>query len=208
MVDLYWDIVDKPYQMGPQKHRLYMLDLLKEKGVKSILDVGCGTGPIYEIIRDRKMDFKYKGVDYATTFIDWAKDAFPEAEFEVQDARELKEADNSWDCVLLMHALDHVKQYDVALAEAVRVAQRYVCIILWRAFQIEGVGTTVNDRNTFGKQPGEAAWDDTYLLQFQRSDLEREFEKNHLTIEETADEEALNSGQSRYNYLFLLRKHD
>src|SRR4030042_1585271 len=204
MVDLYWEIVDKPYQMGIQKHRLYMLELLKKKGVTSILDVGCGTGPIYEIIKHHEMDFKYKGVDYAKTFIDWAKKEFSETEFEVQDARELKEEDDSWDCVVLMHALDHIKQYDKAIAEAARVAKRYVCIILWRAFQIEGVGTTINDRNTFGKQPGEAPWDDTYLLQFQRSDLEREFEKNHLTIEETADEEALNSGQSEYNFLFLL----
>ena len=48
----YWEHEDfgVPYQMGPQKHRLYILDKLKELGVVTLLDVGCGTGPIYDLI--------------------------------------------------------------------------------------------------------------------------------------------------------------
>ena len=33
----YWDTFDSPYQMGPQKHRVYLLNLLQEKDIKSIL---------------------------------------------------------------------------------------------------------------------------------------------------------------------------
>src|SRR3990167_5944784 len=92
-----------PYQHGAQKHRVYMLNLLQEKGVKSLLDVGCGTGPIYEILRDEAAQaetplmFDYKGTDYSRTMIETAKGLFPEGNWEVEDMRHLTEADNSWD---------------------------------------------------------------------------------------------------------------
>jgi len=219
MVDLFWDnMVDVPYQMGPQKHRLYVLDLLKRKDVTSILDVGCGTGPIYEIIKNTweatsdlitelpKYNFKYKGVDYSPKFINWAKKEFPEADFEVQNARNLKEKDNSWDCVLLMHALDHIDPYQKVIAEAVRVTKRYVCIILWRSFQIEGRGTHINPINRIGKEPTDKPWDDTFLIDFQKSDLEAEFAKNNLIVEEIAEGEIINEGGKIGNFLFLCRK--
>jgi ubiquinone/menaquinone biosynthesis C-methylase UbiE len=212
----FWDVIDKPYQMGSQKHRVYLLDLLKQKGIAEILDVGCGTGPIYELIKDtavqtddgttyfKKWDFKYKGTDYSEDMIACCKHEFPEGDFEIEDARKLKEKDDSWDCVLLLHALDHVKQYDEVIKEAARVAKRYVCIVLWRQFSPEGV--QINDRNTLGKKEGEEPWEDTYLMQYSKEALGKEFEKNGLGIMGTAEGEDLNSDHSKWNYLFLLKK--
>lgn len=212
----FWDSIDKPYQMGGQKHRLYLLDLLKEKGITEILDVGCGTGPIYQLIKDevtltddeivliKRWDFKYKGTDYSEDMIRCCKEIFPEGDFEVEDARHLTEKDNSWDCVLMLHALDHIKQYQDAIKEATRVAKRYVCIVLWRAFAPEGVH--VNDKNMICKKEGEAPWEDTYLVQYSKEALSEEFEKNGLSIVEAVEGEVLDSGQSKYNYLFLLKK--
>jgi len=206
---VYWDSIDMPYQMGPQKHRLYMLDLLMKKRVLTLLDVGCGTGPIYEIINKfhaDKYSFIYKGTDYSEYMIDNCKQEFPSGTFEVQDARALKEKDNSWDCVVMLHSLDHVKEYDKAIAEAARVSKKYVCIVLWRTLIPEGGGIAINDRNMMNKEPGDEPWEDTYLMQFSREALEAEFEKNGLVIEETAEGDLLNSGQSQYNFLYLLRK--
>src|SRR3990167_2453876 len=81
----YWDTFESSYQMGYQKHRLYLLDLLLGKDVHGIFDVGCGTGPIYEIIKRRNYPFSYKGTDYSPAMIDVAKQSFPEAFWEVQD---------------------------------------------------------------------------------------------------------------------------
>lgn len=212
----YWDSIDKPYQMGAQKHRVYLLDLLKQKEIKSILDVGCGTAPIYEMIKNmvepsadgvinfHRWEFDYKGVDYSEDMIDCCRKIFPEGNFEVEDARSLTEADNSWDCVLLLHSLDHVKQYQDVIKEASRVAKRFVCIVLWRAFA--PVEVIVNDRNTLGKKEGEEPWTDTYLMQYSKQALLDEFEKNNLKIIVNAEGELLNSDQSKYNYLFLLEK--
>lgn len=205
----YWDTFTTSYQMGEQKHRVYMLDLLKQKGVSSLLDVGGGTMPIYDLIinnSEGRWDniHNYKGTDYSYAMVDIAKEMFPYGKFEVEDARALKEADNSWDCVLLMHALDHLDDYKAAIREAARVSKKYVCIILWRPFVQEG--TNLNDRNMMGKQEGEKPWEDTYLQEYSREVLEEEFKKNNLTVEHVADGEEINSDQSHYNWLILLRK--
>src|SRR3990167_11565294 len=136
----YWEDkgFEQPYQHGRQPHRLYMLDLLHKKGVESLLDVGCGTGPIYEILKEDNDPMIYKGVDYSRQMVETAQRLFPEANFEVQDMRYLEEANDSWNCVLLMHALDHTNDYKAAIKEATRVSKKYVCIVLWRSFVAEG----------------------------------------------------------------------
>lgn len=210
----FWDTFETPYQHGAQKHRLYMLDLLKSKGVKSLLDDGCGTGVIYDLIKNTKeveaedlvnrWNFEYKGTDYSPAMIEVAKQQFPEGNFEVEDARRLTERDGSWDCVLLMHALDHLDDYVSAIKEASRVSKKYVCIILWRGFVNEG--THLNDRNMMGKQEGEKPWEDTYLHEYSKDALEQAFKEAGLVIEQIAEGEALNSDSSHYNFLYLLRK--
>ena len=201
----YWDTFTGAYQMGPQKHRVYLLDLLKSLKVESILDSGCGTGPIYEMIKyDPRWDFIYKGTDYSFSMIDVCREMFPDGEFEVQDARKLLEPDNSFDCVLLLHCLDHVDDYRAVIRESARVAKKYVCVVLWRAFVAEG--TNLNDKNMMGKKPHEQPWEDTHLQEYSREVLEEEFKKNNLIIEREVSGEAINSHKSSYNYLYLLEK--
>ena len=201
----FWDSFEGRYQMGEQKHRMYLLNLLKDKGVKTLLDDGCGTAPIYEIIKDHPdLGFEYKGTDYSEGMIEICKREFPEGNFEVQDARKLTEKDNSWDCVLLMHALDHLDDYQSAISEAARVASKYVCIVLWRGFIAEG--TNLNDRNMMNKNEGEEPWEDTHLQEYSRDTLQTEFKKNKLKVVHTATGETINSDASKYNFLFLLKK--
>lgn len=209
----FWESKDfeSPYQMGSRKHRVYLLDLLKSKGIKSLLDVGCGTGPIYEMItnnEDGRWDniHKYKGTDYSRTMIETCKREFPYGEFEVQDARDLLEEDEMWDCVLLMHCLDHLDNYKAAIAEASRVSKKYVCIVLWRGFVQEG--TSLNPINRMGKQEGEEAWADTYLQEYSIKALNEAFEKAGLVCEEIADGELVNDNPQGSNFLFLLRKEN
>ena len=203
---LYWDTFTTPYQMGEQKHRTYLLDLLKEKGVESLLDVGAGTGPIFDLIvnnEEGRWDNikKYKGTDYSEGMIEVCKREFPYGDWEVQDARKLKEEDSSWDCVLLMHCLDHLDDYKAAIKEATRVSKKYILIVLWRSFSNTD---NLNDRNMMGKQEGEEPWKDTHLHEYSRLDLEDCFRVNDLDIRHTAEGEAINSDHSKYNFLFLL----
>lgn len=205
----FWDSFETLYQHGRQKHRLYMLDLLRKKGVESLLDVGCGSGPIYEILKEDNDPMQYKGVDYSTALIELAHENFPEGNFKEQDMRNLTEANDSWDCVLLMHALDHTNDYKAAIKEAARVCKRYVCIILWRSFTQEG--TNINTDYDYGFTEDEKArgekWDEpNHLQEYSREALEAAFKEAGLKIEEIAEGEQLNGDYSHYNFLFLCAK--
>ena len=198
----YWDSFKSTYQMGSQKHRIYLLDKMKELGIEGFLDVGCGTGPLYELNKD--YGFEYKGIDYSWAMVAIAKDTFPEGSFEIQDARKLKEPNNSWDAVVCMHTLDHLDDYKSAIQEMAKVARKYVIIILWRSFVNEG--TNLNDRNMMGKKEEEEPWEDTHLQEYSKQVLEEAFEEAELTIQETAEGEQLNSDSSHYNFMFICRK--
>lgn len=212
----YWEDegFSKSYQPGPQKHRLYILGKLKELGVVKLLDVGCGTGVIYELIADSEEGRwdniqKYKGVDYSWQMVKTARQLFPYGHFEIQDARNLLEPDSSWDCVLLMHCLDHLDNYKAAIAEAVRVSKKYICICNWNPFVKEG--TVLNSRNDLGKKkdaqgnllPGEELWEDTHLQYYSRDVLIEEFDKYKLIDVDIAE---IPDDYSKYNFIWILKK--
>jgi len=135
--------------------------------------------------------------------IDVCKKTIPELEWEVQDMRDLKEIDKSWDCVLLMHSLDHTDDYRRAIAEASRVCSKYVCIVLWRSLMKSG--THLNSINRMGKKDNEPAFEDTHLQEYSMEVLEREFNKNKLKLVEVINDERINESNV-YNTLFLLKK--
>lgn len=197
----FWDTFHSAYQMGPSKHRLYLLKRMKELGVKNFLDTGCGTGPLYELNNN---ELKYKGTDYSWAMIEQAKQHFPDGDFEVQDARKLTEADNSWDCAVSMHCLDHLDDHRAAIAELARVSRKYVIVVLWRGF----VGQDrINDRNMMNKNEGEQPWEDTYLHEYSRDDLMAEFSKNKLSVVEEVTGDKIND-PGKYNWMVILEKHD
>lgn len=220
----YWDYIVKDgqrYQMGGQSHRVFLLNLLagQEQTVsarasstiepaRSLLDVGCGTAPIYELLQfdvqkpDSKWNVieKYKGTDYADGMIAVCKKEFPQGDFEVQDARHMTEKDKSFDAVLLMHVVDHTDDYQAVFREAARVAKKYVLLVLWRPLTTNGLNN-LNSLNTYDRQEGQ--WEDTHLQEFSREKLEEAFAQAKLTsIFETSGPEINQEGRS--NTLFLL----
>lgn len=211
----YWDHEDfsSPYQMGPQKHRLYILDKLRDLEVHSLLDEGCGTGPIYDLLinfdTEGRWDnvTRYRGTDYSWRMIETCQELFPNGDFKVEDARHLDEPDKSWDCVLLMHCLDHLDNYQAAISEAVRVSKKYIAIIFWRGFVNEGVN--LNSRNDMGKKKDEQGnlleppWEDTHLQEYSKDVLIKEFDKYGLIDVDIAEVE---DGSSKYNYIWILKK--
>lgn len=220
----YWDYIVKNgerYQMGGQSHRVFLLDLLagsepvingrassRIEPARSLLDVGCGTGPIYELLKfdKQKQDSKwnviekYKGTDYAEGMIAVCKKEFPEGDFEVQDARKMTELDKSWDAVLLMHILDHVDDYQAVLKEAARVAKKYVLLVLWRPLTTNGQNN-LNSLNTYDRQEGQ--WEDTHLQEFSPEKLQEAFENAGLTPVFFTNGSEINQ-EGRSNSLYLL----
>ncbi|NCN39637.1 class I SAM-dependent methyltransferase [bacterium] len=97
----------------------------------SVLDVGCGPGCNIGHAIQTGHKISYKGVDNSVKFIEACKNLFPEYPFEVQDANQLNEPDNSFDLVILQDVLEHLSGYEQAIDEACRVAKSRVLICMW-----------------------------------------------------------------------------
>jgi len=126
----YWE--HRKYHRGDNKSRERLYDYI-DPG-ESVLDVGCGSGWVYENFQNKDIPIDYKGVDLTRNFIEGAKIDFPEAEWEVQNAEKLKEKDNSWDVVLLYHILELCPRWQKAVEEAIRVAKKRVIINFWHGW--------------------------------------------------------------------------
>lgn len=207
----YWDSVageNKLYQMGPSLHRVYLLDLLAAKKVHSLLDVGCGTAPIYDLIINSEEDrwdniTKYKGVDPAEAMIQSCKYNFPYGDFEVQNATDLREEDESWDCVLMMHSLDYVYDYAKALEEAARVAKKYILIVFWRELNYnQGAENKLNDSDAHEEGYD---WKNARLQEFSWDELNKVFISLGLEVAERVRDSKINT-PGKQNTLILLKK--
>jgi len=196
----YWDNLSmggQNYQHGQRKHRQHIMDMIVKYKISKLLDVGCGTGPIMELLAETHTPLNYyKGVDYSKGLIKTAKTLFPHADFEVQDARKLKEKDDSYDLVLLMHILDHVDRWRDVIKEAKRVSRKYIQIILWRMFAGE-------PHRVFQIVMHDTLWHDSFLHEYRQEDLEAEFKKQGLKI--VHQHEVINE-DTKYNYCWFLEK--
>jgi 2-polyprenyl-6-hydroxyphenyl methylase / 3-demethylubiquinone-9 3-methyltransferase len=103
----------------------YVKSVLAHCGVTKdarILDVGCGGG--FVSLSLAEAGFEVKGVDISPNTIAVAKRYGANearATFEVGDALQLREGDESADVVMLLDILEHVKNYGGTIDEARRV---------------------------------------------------------------------------------------
>lgn len=92
----------------------------------TILEIGCSSGYYSEVFQLADLAVRYQGCDYSTAFIDLAKQRYPQLPFTVCDATTLPYADHSSDIVISGCCILHILDYPRAIAEAARVAKRYV----------------------------------------------------------------------------------
>jgi len=87
---------------------------------KTLLDVGCGDGRITEKIQ-KKLKLKIQGIDIYPH-------KKPKLPITVFDGEKIPFPDNSFDSVLFVDVLHHIKDMNPSLKEAFRVARKSVII--------------------------------------------------------------------------------
>lgn len=91
---------------------------------KSILEIGCGTGQLASLIRD-KATCKYVGLDFSSKRIQFAKQAYPALSFVQQDAFKTDLfATCDYDTVVCTEFLEHVEG-DTAIIGRIRKGTRF-----------------------------------------------------------------------------------
>jgi len=103
-----------------------------------ILDLGCGNGRLYEIFKDKNVN--YIGIDISEKLIRLAQTKYPEAQFLVGDGLDLPFKDNSFDVIYSIAVFHHLPSQRLRiqfLKEARRVLKKDGKIILtvWNLWQ-------------------------------------------------------------------------
>lgn len=127
------------YGEGPGCDTRHMLSQFINVG-ETVLDVGCGPGWNADHFAEYGPALEaYKGVDYSERFVRVANmrreaKEFPHdfvKPFELQDCRDLKEPDLSWDVIIIQDCLEHTNGYEKPIAEALRVAKKRIIVTFW-----------------------------------------------------------------------------
>jgi len=86
----------------------------------SVLDAGCGEGFVLGRISRTKGIKRLVGVDISSKVLKTAKKAVPSAKYQKMDITNLKFPTNSFDLVLALEVLEHLKNPEDGLREIVR----------------------------------------------------------------------------------------
>ncbi len=141
---------------------LYFLEFI-ENNVK-VLDLGCGNGRLYELLRSKKVE--YLGVDNNSNLLEKAKENFPEARFQLGDMVDLDLPDNHFNAVFCIAAFHHIpgrKLRHKAVSEMHRVLKKKGVLILtvWNLFQWKYLPALLKSIGSFMLHLGlKYAWND------------------------------------------------
>jgi SAM-dependent methyltransferase len=98
-----------------------VLDALASAGVRTVLDVGCGTGEFAVALESRLAELGYVGVDVSPLAARVARQLGRPGTFVAADAESLPFAAETFDAVVSLYALEHFPAPEAALVEACRV---------------------------------------------------------------------------------------
>jgi tRNA (uracil-5-)-methyltransferase TRM9 len=106
-----------------------------------MLDLGCGNGRFFEIVREKRID--YYGVDPSEKLIGLAKEKYPEGKFQVADGLNLPFSDNYFDkvyCIAVLHHIPSNQGRCQFVSEARRVLKKdglfiATCWNLWSSWK-------------------------------------------------------------------------
>lgn len=113
-----------------------------------VLEVGCGTGLVYEALVEGKIvqNKNYRGIDISDSMLEIAKSKYPNGSFSKGDIYAIMRRDADVDAVLCFETLVHLLEIDVPISELIRVAKNVVLFTVWissvRSFGIQKINNS------------------------------------------------------------------
>jgi SAM-dependent methyltransferase len=102
-------------------------------GLSSVLDVGCGNGVMFEMIRERGLDLDYLGIDVTEKLLRVARDLFASDahRFRRMSVYSLKKLRRRFDAVVCRHVLEHLPDYVPAVQHLYSHAQKKLILVFF-----------------------------------------------------------------------------
>jgi SAM-dependent methyltransferase len=95
----------------------------------TVLDAGCASGYYYEILRHLcQFQGRYIGADFNLGMLAMAQQRYPDIPFSRMDIRNLGFRDCSFSVVLSGATIVHIREWQRAVAELARVADRWLIL--------------------------------------------------------------------------------
>jgi SAM-dependent methyltransferase len=125
----------------------------------TVLDLGCGTGRLYDFLKPKKLN--YLGIDHNSHLLDLARKNFPEARFRLDDMMDLKLEEGAFDNIFCVAAFHHVptkKMRKKVIADLRLILREDGVLILtvWNLFQLRYT-------RAFIKSLFHGAWNDVFI---------------------------------------------
>jgi ubiquinone/menaquinone biosynthesis C-methylase UbiE len=106
------------------------LNYAVKTGMKSFLEVGCGSGKLYKLLRKQIKNVQYTGIELSEKVIRQNKVNYPEAEWHVAGAYDIPTYDESVDVCFSFYVLEHLVYPEEAIVEMLRVVKKGGILIL------------------------------------------------------------------------------
>lgn len=116
---------------------------LNDKAIKSVLDVGTGSGLFAEAFYNKNI--KVTGVDVNPDMIEAFKKILPDSDAQVSPAEELPFANLSFDMIFYGVVFHEVNNYKKVLEEANRIARSAAVLLEW-SYKTEDFGPPLEHR--------------------------------------------------------------
>lgn len=111
-----------------------LTDFFQDKKIKTILDVGTGSGDFILVLKQEFPGAAIDGVDPDLDSLAEAKKLHPDISFQKMSAEKLEFADNSFDVVSISMALHHLPEIEKSFYEIQRVIKPEGWIIVSELF--------------------------------------------------------------------------
>lgn len=151
MTQNIWAEMGKNYHFEEREDMQIIVDMIKEDGIKSLLECSVGSGIFPIMLRKSGYEGLYLGSDYVNSFLDNAKENNPTENFRKIDLNEaIPIMDKSFEASVVIHGLDYVNSYFNTLKELKRITSKFIYIDLWQDFINENDQMRFNEGGKWG----------------------------------------------------------